>query len=132
MDPHNPGVAHLYAPARLKNLRITEGRNRSVMYDAIIRRTREIDGSFLLCCSLRYSLRKLESPLPSSCYNVEAIVYQTVIKFYDYLTSLLTLQVVSFRPHTHLISPTRPDSNFQLMGEITKVHLYQNFRMYLM
>ena len=74
MDPHNPGVTHLYAPAKLENLRITEGRRRSVTYDAIIRRSREIDGSFLLCCSLRYSLRKQENPFPSGCYNVEAIV----------------------------------------------------------
>ncbi|KAH9038898.1 hypothetical protein EDB85DRAFT_355172 [Lactarius pseudohatsudake] len=104
-----PGTAYLDARAFLENPFLENpretghGEDTFVTVDAMILCAYPIRGIQLLC-SLSYKKKHANEQIRVGIYDIYA-------------------KVVSFKPHTHDVSPTRRDTQFDLMGDILRVSL---------
>lgn len=73
MGTHPPGVAHIFARAKLEHPRIRSGQNGSVTFDAMIRGSYIQNATRLLACSLRYT-RADAAEIEEGTYDIEAKV----------------------------------------------------------
>ncbi|KAH9015516.1 hypothetical protein EDB85DRAFT_2025059 [Lactarius pseudohatsudake] len=92
------GTAYVNARAILENPRIIPGRRDSFVFDVV------------LCCSLPMMGTQVVCSL---CYLTREDNEYVDVGIYD-----IYAKIVSFRPDTHPKSPTRPDGQFVLMGDL--------------